>query len=236
MKRNAKIASALIVGVMLATSALTQIYSSTPPTFPTGWYVGPPAPFTFESAALTNAGIASIDLNNLVHTPVLPLVSSYYSNSINSWVETFNSTLTGAATINLLGGGSIAGNLFAGGSDENVMVTIPGNSPPGGTVGSWVTSLTILDWPAMITYDNTTNNIWLQCLGGPGLTTVTEISPSLYEGTSVFDITPEISLDNTVWTTADQEGYMTLIPEPSSLALLGCGALGLAIKTLRSRK
>jgi hypothetical protein len=121
MKRHAKLASVLVVvGVMLTTSALAQYYSSTPPTFPTGSYIGPPQPFTFESTALTQVGIASLDLYNLVYTPVLPLDSSCYSNSINSWVETFHSTLTGSATISLLSGGQITGTLYAGGSTNDV--------------------------------------------------------------------------------------------------------------------
>jgi hypothetical protein len=40
-----------------------------------------------------------------------------------------------------------------------------------------------------------------------------------YETTSYFDVTPEISLDNSTWTTANQSGDMTLVlavPEPST--------------------
>ena len=41
---------------------------------------------------------------------------------------------------------------------------------------------------------------------------------------------------NDGWIPADQYGTMTLVPEPSSFALLGCGVLCLAIKTRRGRK
>lgn len=41
---------------------------------------------------------------------------------------------------------------------------------------------------------------------------------------------------NDGWITADEAGTMTLVPEPSSLALLGLGVLCLAIKTRRGRK
>ena len=243
MKRYVKIASVLVVvgSVMLTTSALAQYYSPSPPTFPTGWYIGPPQPFTFESPALTQAGIASIYLSSLVHTPAYVPLTSYYDGAGN-WVETFNSTLTGTATINLLVGGPIVGTLSAGGATP-VTVTTPGNSPPGGAVGNWPgQSMTILNWPATVTYGTNHISIWIECSNAPGESEIKLAPPGSgvpagwYEADSFFDVWPEISLDDSLWTYSDQSGDMTLVPEPSSLALLGLGVLCLAIKTRRGPK
>jgi hypothetical protein len=232
MKRHAKIASVLVViaGVMLTTSALAQYYTTSPNLPPPAPYVGPPEPFTFESTALTNAGIASVNLYNLVHTPGTITDSGFSSG--NYW-DTFNSTLTGSANIYFLGG-AIAddASLSAQGSTT---VTVMGGYTPGAT-GGWTTSLSILNWPAaQVTWGDTTIDIYLQCPAAPGYTTV-QPSGGGYLITSYFDVQPEISLDGNDWTTADQSGDMVLSPEPSGLALLGLGVLCLAIKTRRGRK
>jgi hypothetical protein len=250
MKKHAKIASVVVVlgGLMLTTSVMGQYYTSGPPTFPEGWYVGPPQPFTFEGPELTAAGISSIDLSGLVHTPGQIISDVYNPNPPNNppyWQETFYSTLTGTATINWLGGGSTVGTLSAGGTTP-VTVDIFGNYNPGATGsaanGSWNTSMTILDWPATVT--GVAGTIWLQCLDATGVTTVTNLTvphgaipAGWYQATSFFDVQPEISLDNEDdWITADQSGDMTLTtPEPSSLALLGIGAVSLLAREWRRR-
>ena len=233
MKRHAKIASVLgvVAGVMLTASAWAQYYSSSPSLPPPAPYVGPPQPFTFEGTALTNAGIASIYLYNLVHTPGTSTGSGYSSG--NYW-DTFNSTLTGSATINLLVGGPIVGASLS--AEGSTTVTVMGGYTPGAVGGPWTTSLSIQNWPAAtVTWAGGQENIFLQCPAAPGQTTVTNWGAG-YLIDSFFDVQPQISLDDSNWTTSDQSGDMTLVPEPSGLALLGLGVLCLAIKTRRGRK
>ena len=235
MKRHAKIASVLVVvaGVMLTTSALAQYNTPSPNLPPPAPYFGPPTPFTFESAALTNAGIASVYLYDLQHIPgnLAGTPQEFNAGLPNEYYqETFHSTLRGMATATLLGGGTMTGTLTAPVSGESVTVDIYGYTTSGAT-GGWNTSLSILNWPGQIAWNGDgTNNIWLQCQAAPGYTTVETSEPG-YAITSYFDVTPQISLDDSVWTTADQSGDMTLVPEPSSLALLCLGVLSLAIMT-----
>ena len=73
MKRPSRILSIVgsLFSIMLATSALAVIDSPLPFLPPGGtYYVNPPTqPITFTSSALINAGIASITLDNVRHTP-----------------------------------------------------------------------------------------------------------------------------------------------------------------------
>jgi hypothetical protein len=248
MKRHAKIASVLVViaGLMLATSALAQYYTPQAPTFPEGWYISPPdGSLTFESPALTAAGIASIDLYGLLHTPGALLSSTPITGG---WVETFDSTLTGSAIINMVGGPIVLGSLLAPAPPSTpepvTAVTVFGSYTPGAS-GSWSTSMTILDWPATVTIPGYGSiSLLIQCLNAQGQTTVSQLTvpkgtfpAGWYEADSYFDVQPEISLDDgTTWITADESVTMTLVPEPSGLALLGLGALCLAIKTRWGRK
>jgi len=255
MKKHAKIASVvvLLAAVMLNTSALAQDYTSGAPVFPEGWYVSDPYPFafTFESTELTDIGIASVSLYDLVHTPGSLTSTPVYNTGGNYWVETFNSTLTGTATITPVGGGTPSVGYL---TTENTPVTVDifGNYSPGATGsaanGSWSTSMTVMDWPAEISIPGGNSySFWIQCVNAPGVTTVTYLTEpqgtvpaGWYEATSYFDVQPQISLDNdpddpNEWITADQSGDMTLIPEPSSLALLGIGAVSLLAREWRRR-
>ena len=104
--------------------------------------------------------------------------------------------------------------------------------------------MTILNWPATLTIPGDGSMpLWIQCLDAPGQTTITNLTVPFggapagwYRTDSFFDVVPEISLDDSIWTYSDQSGNMTLVPEPSGLALLCMGSLCLAIKTWRGRK
>ena len=103
--------------------------------------------------------------------------------------------------------------------------------------------MTILDWPAAVTIPGDGFiPVYIQCLDAPGQTTVAQLQEpkgtvpaGWYEADSYFDVTPQISLDNENWTTADQSGDMTLVPEPSTLALAGIGAISLLACARRRR-
>ena len=208
MKRHAKIASVLVVvaGVMLTTSALALYYTASPFLPPPVPYFGPSQPFTFESTALTNAGIASVYFYNLKHLPGTNI--TYGTNGSGNYWDIFDSTLTGTANITFTNGTTWNdATLTAQGSTT---VTVMGGYSPGAT-GGWTTSLSILNWPAaQVTWGtNTFPPIYIQCPAAPGQTTVQQEGQG-YVISSSFYITPEISLDDSSWTTADQSGNMTL--------------------------
>jgi hypothetical protein len=235
MKAHAKIASVLVVvsGVMLTTSALAQVYvsSDTLPPGPPLEYLGQNL-VNFESAGLTNAGYSVISLASENHFPQAILSEGMDGDN---WVETFDSTLTATVTITTLTGQTIPGNLYAAGATTVTIYNSEG--PPSYDTGlPLTTSLSIVNWAAAtVTTPGGSMPVYLQCPSAPGQTTVTP-SGDGFLISSYFDVTPEISLDGENWITADEAVTMTLVPEPSGLALFGLTVLGLAIQARRGRK
>ena len=235
VKQIAAIAS-VITGLIMASPAWAQVISSN--TFlPVGgsYYINPPTqPVTFTSSMLSTYGIASIILTDLVHTPGVVTNSGILPSG--DFFDQFNSTLTGDATINLAGGGSIAGLLTGSGP---TLVVVGDGYTNGAVGGPWGTAMT-LNWPVQVTWSGeppgSPFNFYLACSNAPGSTSVTALGGDSYQVDSFFDVWPEISFDGNNWIPADDSVTMTITPEPSSLALLGLGALALAIRVRKGRK
>ena len=237
MKTLCRIASVagVVAAVILATSASAQVTNPVQFLPPGGSsYVNPPStPLTFtDGPILTGMGISNIVLTDLRHTPGT-LTGSGATNG--DYFDTFNSTLTGTATINLTNGFSINGQLSGSGS---TLVTVGGGYTNGAVGGPWNTALT-LNWPdVQISWDATSLTLALACENAPGSTSITLISPpgdtnTLYAIDSYFDVQPSITFDSLNWVTADATVPMdvtTAVPEPSSSALLALGLLCLARK------
>jgi len=70
-----------------------------------------------------------------------------------------------------------------------------------------------------------------------GQTKVTDIGGGLYHIDSFFDVFTELSLDGgQTWIPSTGPVYVTLVPEPSSLVCLTCGAIALAAGFARRRR
>ena len=67
-------------------------------------------------------------------------------------------------------------------------------------------------------------------LQSTGLTTITDIGGGLYKIDSFFDVFTELSIDGgqTWMPSTSGPGHVTLVPEPTSLSLLGMGRVSLA--------
>jgi hypothetical protein len=239
MKRPSRILSIVgsLFSIMLATSALAVIDSPLPFLPPGGtYYVNPPTqPITFTSTQLTNAGITSITLENLRHTPG-PIFDQGYTESggVSNYWDKFASTLTGDALVRFMGGGSILGSLFATGS---VGVTV-GAFTNGNTGGPFNTSMDFLNWPAAtVSWDSTNMSIFITCQpGAKGAVTVATLVNGMYRIDSYFDVWPEISFDDSHWIPSDSSVTMTIVPEPCSFMLLALGAVALAVRVRRGRR
>jgi hypothetical protein len=224
-------------GVMMASSAWA-VFESTAPFLPPGgsYYVNPPTdPVTFTSPTLALYGIDSIVLTDLMHIP--GAVTNSGTTPSGDFFDQFDSTLTGNATINLTGDGSILGLLAGAGP---TLVVVSNGYSPGDVGGPWGTTMT-LSWPVQVSWPGgnppgSPFSFYLSCPAAPGSTSVTALEGGTYLIDSFFDVWTEISIDGITWIQADDPVRMSITPEPSSVAVLGLGMLCLTLKARRCRK
>jgi hypothetical protein len=162
-----------------------------------------------------------IVLSQVQHQPFTSPVTRTIVNGGMDEIEQFNSQVTGMASIN--GGPPTA---VSGTGPVTVDIHGYGTSH----TGTFQTQMTQLDLtlsiqgaPAMIRIDPTNPTL--------GQTTITPIGGGMFHIDSFFDVFTDLSLDGgQTWTPSTSSAHVNLgplVPEPSTVALLGVGMCGL---------
>lgn len=188
-----------------------------PPTL--GQYTG-----SVENYAVV--GLGTVSLVNPVHGQFTACVTPL-TNPGDSWIEAFNSVVTGELFVN---GGDVGP--VSGPAAVTVHLTVGSDTGGVEVLSTQMTQLDLnLGGGEMIRIDPITPTI--------GQTTITDIGGGNFQINSFFDVFTDLSLDGgATWTPATGPAVMTLdsaTPEPGSVALAVSGLLLLGTRRLLRR-
>lgn len=214
---------ALALGILgMAATAQANLITPNPNLPPDGVYLTPD-----QVHAMYTGGALSIVLQAVQHVPFASQSSRHGVPGTNNEIEDFPSLVQGMVSVNgsplqpASGTGPVTtlvinkiGNTTGTFDTEMLQLSISGTSPFG---------------PFMIRESPTKQSL--------GKTTITDIGGGLYDIDSFFDIFTELSIDGgATWIPQAVElgqavpgaTHVVLVPEPTSLSLLGIGLVSLA--------
>jgi hypothetical protein len=218
---------AVIVLAVLVTTVQAQGLDTPSPLLPPlgGTYLTPGqvhATYNGPGLQIVLSDVRHSGFSNVVHAP-----------GPGGTLETFDSELTAHVAVDI-GPDSFFDVFFDISMSGPTSVFVGGNYNPGnlGTFPTEMLSLNLVGitpmGPALVRESPTQPST--------GQTSIAPIGPGMFHIDSFFDVFTEISLDNGVnWIPSTGPALVTLVPEPSSLALLACGAIALAAGVARRR-